>query len=87
MRQILESYYNHLKFNPKSLICRFYGLHKIYYYDLKAKKQVKTPILIMGNIFEQFPIEDRYDLKGSRIGRSTPNLNDPSRDKRIALKD
>lgn len=41
----------------------------------------------MGNIFEQFPIEDRYDLKGSKIGRSTPNLNDPLRDKRIALKD
>lgn len=86
-RNILQSYYEHLRLNPESLICRFYGLHKIYYYDDKTKKQVKTPILIMGNIFEQFPVEDRYDLKGSKIGRSTKNLDDSNRDKSIALKD
>ena len=41
----------------------------------------------MGNIFEQYPVEDRYDLKGSKISRATKNLNDPKRDQRIALKD
>lgn len=29
MLSILPNYFNHLKENPKTLMCRYYGLHKI----------------------------------------------------------
>jgi hypothetical protein len=45
----------------------------------------------MNNLFKDYEVGDRFDLKGSTVGRRTLkediNLNDERRDKKIALKD
>jgi len=35
IQSILPSYYTHIKSNPKTLMCRLYGLHKISYNRLR----------------------------------------------------
>lgn len=53
--------------------------------------QVKKYLVIMNNLFKDYEVGDRFDLKGSTVGRRTlredEHLNDPKRDKKIALKD
>lgn len=68
MREFLKGYYNYLKANPESLIIRFYGLHQVQWHDENNKLQVRY-LTIMGNIFKDFEIGLRYDLKGSTAGR------------------
>jgi 1-phosphatidylinositol-4-phosphate 5-kinase len=87
LRDILPEYYHHLEQNKNSILTRFYGLHKITYKNQETGKVHKTPIVIMNNLFVQYPIEDRYDLKGSTEGRGTPGLYDDGRNKKLALKD
>lgn len=68
MKEFLKGYYNYLKENPESLIIRFYGLHQVQWHDESNKLQVRY-LTIMGNIFKDFEIGLRYDLKGSTAGR------------------
>ena len=35
--EVLESYYNHLKENPETLISRFFGLHQVSWKDSRTK--------------------------------------------------
>jgi 1-phosphatidylinositol-4-phosphate 5-kinase len=61
--KVLPEYYRHMKDYRSSLLCRFFGLHRI--------KPGKNHLLIMGNIFDtERIIHQRYDLKGSTVGRS-----------------
>lgn len=64
MREILPSYYKHMKSHPDSLIIRFYGLHQVQWHDGNNKMQVRY-LTIMGNIFKDYTVGLRYDLKGS----------------------
>jgi 1-phosphatidylinositol-4-phosphate 5-kinase len=68
LQKIAYQYYNHMKNNPNSLIVRFFGMHKV----RLAKEQRYITVVVMDNIFyntEQFKMNERYDLKGSRVGR------------------
>ena len=68
LQQIAYRYYDHMKNNPNSLIVRFLGLHKV----RLAKEQRFITVVVMDNIFyntEQFKMHERYDLKGSKVGR------------------
>jgi 1-phosphatidylinositol-4-phosphate 5-kinase len=68
LQRIAYRYYNHMKNNPNSLIVRVLGLHKV----RLAKEQRFITVVVMENIFyntEQFKMNERYDLKGSRVGR------------------
>jgi len=90
LRSMLHDYWTHMSNNPNSLLIHFYGLH-----SLRVKKNgrnansstyQKLYFVVMGNMFStHLDIQRRYDLKGSRVGRSTPQ--DHRRDETIALRD
>ncbi|KAL9654925.1 hypothetical protein ABK040_008715 [Willaertia magna] len=66
LRRILPDYYNHVMSNPNTLITRFYGL-----YSIKPKGGKNVRFLIMNNVFDTtLFVSERYDLKGSTVGRS-----------------
>lgn len=81
-RRMLKGYFEYLRKFPNSLITRIYGLHKI-----MSRKKLRTTrlyFIVMGNVFSKsYEIHSRYDLKGSRIGRSTEKAEDQD----IARKD
>src|SRR3989338_7916597 len=53
--------------NPSTLITRFYGLYSI---KPKSNKLNNVRFIIMNNVFDtKLFVEERYDLKGSTIGR------------------
>lgn len=58
----LERYCEHLRKNPNSMLCRFYGVYKI-----KIKFQKVISVVVMDNIMGQNPehVIRTYDLKGS----------------------
>ena len=63
-RSVLKDYYHHMKSNPESLICRFFGLHDVEYRD-SENKQHKIYLVIMNNVFKDFKVTEFFDLKGS----------------------
>ncbi|CAO3665373.1 unnamed protein product [Rhizopus stolonifer] len=68
MRDILKDYYNHIAKNPNSLLCRYYGLHRI-----KLPHGKKIHFVVMSNVFPpNKDIHETYDLKGSTLGRLLP---------------
>ena len=69
LRSVLKAWYKHMKRYPDSLIIRFYGLHKVQWVDVYEKVQTRY-LTIMGNIFKNFDVGLRYDLKGSTQGRT-----------------
>ncbi|CAO3585740.1 unnamed protein product [Absidia cylindrospora] len=67
MRKILLDYYDHVKRNPNTLLCRIYGLHRI-----KLPRGRKIHFVVMGNVFPSNKnVHETYDLKGSTFGRLT----------------
>ncbi|KAI8359102.1 hypothetical protein EDC96DRAFT_483337 [Choanephora cucurbitarum] len=67
MRRILKDYYEHVSNNPNTLLCRFYGLHRI-----KLPRGRKIHFVVMGNVLpSNKDIHQTYDLKGSLYGRLT----------------
>ena len=66
---VLEKYYEHLKANPETLISRFFGLHSVRWKDSKTKFQ-KRYLVIMNNVFKDFEVGVKFDLKGSTTGRN-----------------
>ena len=50
LQDALPSYYAMIKKNPKSLICRFYGLHKVQWRDSSNNKQERY-LVVMNNVF------------------------------------
>ena len=73
---ILQKYYEHIKEHPETLISRFFGLHSVRWKDSKTKFQ-KRYLVIMNNVFKDFEVGVRFDLKGSTTGR---NLLTPKQD-------
>jgi 1-phosphatidylinositol-4-phosphate 5-kinase len=56
-----------LKDNPQTLLCRIFGLHRV---KLPGKKKIH--FVVMGNVFPSSKdIHEKYDLKGSTVGRFT----------------
>ncbi|KAI9280007.1 hypothetical protein BY458DRAFT_553428 [Sporodiniella umbellata] len=67
MRKILKEYYQHVCENPHTLLCRFYGLHRI-----KLPHGSKIHFVVMGNVLpSNKDVHETYDLKGSTYGRIT----------------
>ena len=87
LQKIAYRYYDHMKNNPNSLIVRFFGLHKV----RLAREQRYITVVVMENIFhtpDQFKMHERYDLKGSRIGRrSVKKTSKVRREYKGTLKD
>jgi len=69
LRKMLQGYYLHLKSNPDSLICRFYGLHRVRF-NRPMGKRSKFHFVVMQSVFytEKY-IHAIFDLKGSYVGR------------------
>ncbi|KAI8988366.1 hypothetical protein BDF20DRAFT_904988 [Mycotypha africana] len=68
MRKILKEYYEHICNNPDTLLCRYYGLHRI-----KLPHGRKIHFVVMSNVFPPSKdIHETYDLKGSTLGRFLP---------------
>ncbi|KAI8603466.1 hypothetical protein EDD21DRAFT_302249 [Dissophora ornata] len=66
MRKILRDYYDHVKNNQHTLLCRFFGLHRV-----KLPHGRKIHFVVMGNVFPpNRDIHETYDLKGSTLGRA-----------------
>jgi hypothetical protein len=81
LREILTEYYQHLKGHPGTLISRFLGLHMV-----RPRGKDKVYFVIMSNVFDsRVEIHERYDLKGSTVGRAVPDSKrlDPS----VVMKD
>lgn len=70
LRRVLKDYYYYVKKNPNTLLCQFYGLHR-----LKMSTRtgtVKVHVLVMNNLLPlTVNISECYDLKGSTQGRYT----------------
>ncbi|KAI8364301.1 hypothetical protein EDC96DRAFT_511245 [Choanephora cucurbitarum] len=68
MRRILKEYHQHISENPSTLLCRYYGLHRI-----KLPYGRKIHFVVMSNVFPpNKDIHETYDLKGSTLGRFLP---------------
>eukprot|EP00359_Climacostomum_virens_P011623 CAMPEP_0204905696 /NCGR_PEP_ID=MMETSP1397-20131031/5564_1 /ASSEMBLY_ACC=CAM_ASM_000891 /TAXON_ID=49980 /ORGANISM="Climacostomum Climacostomum virens, Strain Stock W-24" /LENGTH=686 /DNA_ID=CAMNT_0052074605 /DNA_START=106 /DNA_END=2166 /DNA_ORIENTATION=- len=68
--RLLKSYFEHLKVNPNTMVPRFYGFHKIIYFNNHTSNKIY--FVVMANVFNTSrEIHERYDLKGSTYGRET----------------
>eukprot|EP00929_Paragymnodinium_shiwhaense_P107555 TRINITY_DN7370_c1_g1_i1.p1 TRINITY_DN7370_c1_g1~~TRINITY_DN7370_c1_g1_i1.p1 ORF type:complete len:1049 (+),score=270.21 TRINITY_DN7370_c1_g1_i1:126-3272(+) len=89
LKHMLKNYYDHITQQPNTLIVRFLGLHCLRVRKVGRRgghSTRKLYFVVMGNMFNTpFEIHRRYDLKGSWIGRSTPESE--ARDPTVALKD
>lgn len=66
--RILNKYHDYVKLNPDTLLCQFYGLHRLKMLTISGP--VKLYIVVMNNIFPPTSeINERFDLKGSTCGR------------------
>lgn len=70
LQSILMQYYEYVKSNPNTLLCRYYGLHRV-----KLPHGKKIHFVVMGNVFPpNKDIHETFDLKGSLVGREvSPN--------------
>lgn len=59
-----------MKENKDSLISRFYGLHEVVWQD-SDRNENKKYLVIMNNVFIDFDVGIRFDLKGSIQGRTS----------------
>lgn len=65
-KNILQDYYNHILNNPNTLMQRFFGLHTLYYNNMKMY------FVIMNNVFKtNIQVHYKYDLKGSTFQRKS----------------
>ena len=63
---MLPNYHAHLMENRFTLLCRFFGLHRV------TPRRASVYFVVMGNVFPiDRPVHERYDLKGSTLGRET----------------
>jgi 1-phosphatidylinositol-4-phosphate 5-kinase len=80
--KILRNYYLYLKKNPNTLICKIFGLHRV-----KIQHGNKIHFIVMENIFPpDKDIHEKYDLKGSLVGRYT-NEKENNNNKILVMKD
>lgn len=67
-REVLKMYWDHMRLNKDSLISRFYGLHEVVW-GIGNNKQ-RRYLVIMNNVFTDFDVGLKFDLKGSHLGRN-----------------
>ncbi|KAH9612051.1 hypothetical protein KSS87_013857 [Heliosperma pusillum] len=80
--RMLPSYYQHVYKYENSLVTKFYGVHCV-----KPAGGSKTRFIVMGNLFcSEYRIHRRFDLKGSRHGRTIEKA-DCEIDETTTLKD
>jgi len=73
----------HIIKNPSTLIIRFYGFHRV-----QSSRSEKHYFVVMGNIFAQsLEIHERYDLKGSTLGRTVGERKLQQRNPKTIMKD
>ncbi|GAB5369404.1 hypothetical protein AAMO2058_001401500 [Amorphochlora amoebiformis] len=66
LMKILPSYYQHVMENPNTLLCRFYGMHRV----RPSGNFRGFHFLIMESVFNTpLEIHQIFDLKGSRVNR------------------
>lgn len=81
LKKILPSYYEHVMKHPNTLIARFFGFHSV-----KPHNGRRYHFVVMGNIFAQsLAIHERYDLKGSTVGRTVGESK--KKDPNVVMKD
>jgi 1-phosphatidylinositol-4-phosphate 5-kinase len=82
-KSILQDYYYHILNNPDTMLQRFYGLHTLYF------NNVKMHFVIMNNVFvTNIQVHYKYDLKGSTYQRLSRTGNSyDNYDYGIPLKD
>ncbi|EME29326.1 Probable phosphatidylinositol phosphate kinase [Galdieria sulphuraria] len=69
LKKILPQYYFHMMQNKESLITRFFGLYRITTHKINARRR-HIRIVVMNNFLPtRVPIHEKYDLKGSTLGR------------------
>ena len=74
--RILKDYLNFLDSHPDSLLVKFFGAYKLRWKspeDTKCfcmKMQTTSYIVVMDNIFKNFDVGLRFDLKGSTRSRT-----------------
>jgi len=79
LRRLLPAYYEHLKEHPNTLLPRFYGCHRIIFYKAGIGRSKDFRFVIMNNVFSSgVKIHERFDLKGSTVGRYTGKNADPT---------
>ena len=67
LRHILKPYVKHLQENPNTLLPRFFGLYRV-----KPHHGSQVRFVVMSNLFStNLLIHERFDLKGSDVGRYT----------------
>ena len=66
LKNVLEAYLTHmLKYND-SMITTFFGMHEITWGKYRSCSGSRTSyIVVMNNIFKDFTVGNRWDLKGS----------------------
>jgi len=70
LRRILKQYHDYVTENPGTLLCQFYGLHRLKMHTRHGLVQLH--FVVMNNIFPPTSqIHERFDLKGSTCGRYT----------------
>lgn len=84
-QEILEDYYTHMHFHQNTLLQRFFGLHTMFFNDIKMH------FVIMNNVFNtNIQVHYKYDLKGStfqRLSRKTKEINYDDYDFCVPMKD
>ncbi|TDH67801.1 hypothetical protein CCR75_004803 [Bremia lactucae] len=65
LRAILPNYHEYLQSNPNSMLGRYFGCHSI---SLPIGKR-RMYFVVMQNLFNEGPVDQRYDLKGNRDRR------------------
>eukprot|EP00026_Physarum_polycephalum_P004548 Phypoly_transcript_04570.p1 GENE.Phypoly_transcript_04570~~Phypoly_transcript_04570.p1 ORF type:complete len:684 (+),score=95.55 Phypoly_transcript_04570:42-2054(+) len=66
LRILLPSYVQHIANDENTLLPKFFGLHRV-----KPSKGRQVRFLVMNNVFQtRKVIHERYDLKGSTLGRA-----------------
>ncbi|AMD21661.1 HFL195Cp [Eremothecium sinecaudum] len=90
LRRVLQDYYHHVKSNPDTLVCQFYGLHRVKM-PISFKNKVKNRriyFIVMNNLFPpHLEMHTTFDLKGSTLGRYTKAPNTGDGEPRPVLKD
>ncbi|KAL2345108.1 hypothetical protein Fmac_006393 [Flemingia macrophylla] len=68
--RMLPDYHHHVKSYENTLITKFFGLHRI-----EPSSGQKFCFVVMGNMFcTELRIHQRFDLKGSSLGRSSDKI-------------
>eukprot|EP00004_Rigifila_ramosa_P018754 TRINITY_DN4702_c0_g1_i1.p1 TRINITY_DN4702_c0_g1~~TRINITY_DN4702_c0_g1_i1.p1 ORF type:complete len:2891 (+),score=507.22 TRINITY_DN4702_c0_g1_i1:932-8674(+) len=83
LRQMLPDYYKHISAHPSSLLTRFLGLH-----SFKVHPHKRVYIIVMENLMKtEKKLDQRFDLKGSKVGRYEKEQEKPSTLKDLNLKE